>query len=69
MQAVVKGRDEGYELKKGEVVYFKCQVVNILPNCIVELMGANIGEDYIKFICHVNSLSSETKFYDKGEIK
>jgi hypothetical protein len=53
-------KTEGYELKVGETVYYKCKVVNILPNCVVLVKSRNLGED-VKFICHVNSLKKENK--------
>ena len=52
-------KEEGYGLKKGEAVRFKCEVVSILPNCNVVVKGRNVGEDSISFECHVNSLKKE----------
>ena len=48
-----------YGLKKGDIVRFKCEVVEILPNCVIAVKGRNVGEECIKFVCHVNSLKKE----------
>jgi hypothetical protein len=53
--------EEGYGLKKGDIVRFKCEVVETLPSCVVLVEGRNVGEEQIRFVCHVNSLKKEEK--------
>lgn len=45
-----------YDLEIGQVVYFKCKVIELLPNCIVMVSGVNVGDKTIKFMTHPNSL-------------
>jgi len=45
-----------YDLEIGQIVYWKCKVIELKTNCVVTVKGANVGEQSIKFTTHPNSL-------------
>ena len=45
-----------YSLEKGQIVGFKCEVIEIKPNCVIRVKGVNVGDNKIEFETHPNSL-------------